>query len=72
MDMHGATIPELKLQSRIRRFASIDYLPLYIERIHQLVSDPDDNCGTAKLLLDYCSIIAPTEDLTASIENNKQ
>ena len=68
MDMHGATIPELKLQSRIRRFASIDYLPLYIERIHQLVSDPDDNFGTAKLLLDYCSIIAPTEDLTASIE----
>ena len=68
MDMHGATIPELKLQSRIRRFASIDHRPLYIERIHQLVSDPDDNCGTAKLLLDYCSIIAPTEDLTASIE----
>lgn len=68
MDMHGATIPELKLQSRIRRFASIDYLPLYIERIHQLVSDPDDNCGTAKLLLDYYSLIAPTKDLTASIE----
>lgn len=68
MDMHGATIPELKLQSRIRRFASIDHRPLYIERIYQLVSDPDDNCGTAKLLLNYCSIIAPTEHLTASVE----
>lgn len=69
MDMHGATIPELKLQSRIRRFASIDHRPLYIERIDQLGSARDVNCGTAKLLLDYCSIIAPTEDLTARIKN---
>lgn len=69
MDMHGATIPELKLQSRIRRFASIDHRPLYIERIDQLGSARDVNCGTAKLLLDYCSIIAPTEDLTERRKN---
>ena len=68
MDMHGATIPELKLQSRIRRFALMDTLIPYTERIHQLVSNPDDNCGTAKLLLDYCSIIAPTEDMSESEE----
>lgn len=68
MDMHGATIPELKLQSRIRRFALMDTLIPYTERIHQLVSNPDDNCGTAKLLLDYCSIIAPTEDMSESAE----
>lgn len=67
MDMHGAIIPTLKFQNRIRSFASIDSLISYEERVRQLASDPDDNCGSAKLLINYYSIINPTADISESI-----
>lgn len=70
MEMHSSDIPEISIQRRIQKFSSVESLPTFSKRLCQILDGNDeyskDNYGTLERIIEYCSVMEPSVDLTSA------